>query len=504
MKKGIKLFGKAGIEAVLQELRQLHDRSVIEPKSAKDLSHEEKRAVLQYLMFLKKKRSGQIKKGCGCADGRKQREYTAKEDASSPTVAIESVMLLATIDAKEKSDVATVNIQGAFMQAYMAETVHMKLQEKMAELLVKLDPKLYRKHIQLERGKPVLYVELKKALYETLRAALLFWRKLSAKLEEWGFKTNPFDSCVMNKIISGRQCTILWHVDDLQISHVQSTVVTQVIQQLEDEFRKEAPLTKTRGKVHDYLGMAIDYGVPGKVKFTMIDYVKNILNELPLDMAGEAPTPAPSHLFEININNGKPLDNERAIRFHHNVAKLLFLCKRARPDIQTAVAFLSTRVKGPDEDDYKKLQRVMKYLRGTFNMPLTLEADKTHVVKWWVDASYAVHPDMKSHTGGALTLGKGVIYGSSTRQKLNTKSSTEAELVGVNDVMPQVLWTQYFLEAQGYKVHDSVIYQDNQSAIILLEKNGKSSSSKRTRHINIRYFFVKDRKAVNKVSVEYF
>lgn len=71
--------------------------------------------------------------------------------------------------------------------------------------------------------------------------------------------------------------------------------------------------------------------------------------------------------------------------FHHNTAKLLFLCKRARPDVQTAVAFLSTRVKGPDRDDYKKLSRVMKYLRGTVNMPLTLEADSTHIVKWWVD-----------------------------------------------------------------------------------------------------------------------
>jgi hypothetical protein len=101
-----------------------------------------------------------------------------------------------------------------------------------------------------------------------------------------------------------------------------------------------------------------------------------------------------------------------------------------------------------------------------------------------------------------MTLGKGTVYATSTRQKLNTRSSTEAELVGVNDVMPQVLWTRYFLEAQGYGVKDSVVYQDNQSAI-LLEKNGKASSSKRTRHINIRYFFVTDRIAANEVSVEY-
>ena len=124
------------------------------------------------------------------------------------------------------------------------------------------------------------------------------------------------------------------------------------------------------------------------------------------------------------------------------------------------------------------------------------------IVKWWVDASFAVHPDMKSHTGGVMTLGKGAVYATSTRQKLNTKSSTEGELVGVNDVLPQVLWTRYFLEAQGYGATDSVVYQDNQSAI-LLEKNGRASSSKRTRHINIRYFFVTDRVAAKEVAVEY-
>jgi hypothetical protein len=144
----------------------------------------------------------------------------------------------------------------------------------------------------------------------------------------------------------------------------------------------------------------------------------------------------------------------------------------------------------------------MQYLRATANLPLTLEADIAHIVKCWVDASFAVHLDMKSHTGGMMSLGKGAAYRTSTRQKLNTKSSTEAELVGVNDVMPQILWTRYFLEAQGYGVEDSLVYQDNQSAI-LLEKNGRASSGKRTGHINIRYFFVTDQIAAGEVKVEY-
>jgi hypothetical protein len=109
--------------------------------------------------------------------------------------------------------------------------------------------------------------------------------------------------------------------------------------------------------------------------------------------------------------------------------KLLFLCKRACPELQTTIAFLTTWVKWPDTNNYKKLSRVIKYPHGTPDLALMLEADNAHVIKWWVDASFAVHKDMHSHTGGSA----------STCQKINTKSSTEAKLVGIDDDMPLAL-----------------------------------------------------------------
>ena len=152
-------------------------------------------------------------------------------------------------------------------------------------------PNCIANFVQIEKGREVLYVELKKALYGTLKAALLFWKRLSSQLMKWGFELNPYDACVANKMINGNHCTILWHVDDLKISHVDANVVTDIINLLESEFGNEAPLTVTRGKVHEYLGMTIDYSVPGKVKFTMIDYIKTMLDELPADMGGTAPNP---------------------------------------------------------------------------------------------------------------------------------------------------------------------------------------------------------------------
>jgi hypothetical protein len=144
----------------------------------------------------------------------------------------------------------------------------------------------------------------------------------------------------------------------------------------------------------------------------------------------------------------------------------------------------------------------MRYLRDTKDLALTLEASDDGIVRWWVDASFAIHSNMRSHTGAVLSLGKGAVFGMSCKQKINTKSSCEAELVDVDDALPTVLWTVQFLKAQGFAVSDDVVFQDNQSAI-MLETNGTRSSGRRTRHLSIRYFFIADRVDKKEVRIEY-
>ena len=186
-------------------------------------------------------------------------------------------------------------------------------------------------------------------------------------------------------------------------------------------------MTVTRGKIHEYLGMTLDFTDKGQVHIKMMEYLYEVLVDLPREFDGEASTPAASHLFDVDEDS--PLVSEdRAQFFHTYVAKTLFVCKRVRPDLQTAVSFLCTRVKHCTEEDWKKLKRMLQYMRATKDDYLTLSATSLYNVRWWVDASYAVHPGMKSHTGGCLSLGHGALYGTSRRQKLNTKSSTESEL----------------------------------------------------------------------------
>lgn len=501
MKKGLKLFGEEGDSAIQAEMQQIHDREVMIPRSPVSLNRAERRKALRYLMFLKKKRDGKVK-GRGCADGRKQRLYIDKCDASSPTISTEAVFLIIMVAAKEERDVAIVDIPGAFLHTKLeGETVIVRFDGRMAEILAVIDPKLYLPHITMENGKPVLYGELKKVLYGMLQAALKFWEQISEDLVGLGYEINPYDWCVANKLINGKQHTIGWHVDDFVMTHEDPAVNNELISWFSEKYGKLSPLTVHRGRVHNYLGMTLDFTTKGEVRVTMFDYIERMLTECPTPFEGNANTPAAKHLFETD-DRAKKLNGEDASVFHHIVAQMVFLCKRARPDIQLSVGFLSTRVKAPDTDDWKKLRRVVQYLRSTREMPLTLEADESRIVKWWVDSSFAVHQDMRSHSGGAMSLGGGVAFGGSTKQKINTRSSTEAELVAANDFMPQILWTRYFLQAQGYEVSDNVLFQDNQSAM-LLETHGRGSSSKRTRHINVRYFFITDRIKGKEISVRH-
>ena len=246
--------------------------------------------------------------------------------------------------------------------------------------------------------------------------------------------------------------------------------------------------------------MLLDFSTPGEVKIDMTDYVQDMIDEFPIELKGKAASPANENLFKVGT--AKRLDPLRADVFHTFVAKSLFLTKRARPDVLATVAFLCTRVQEPTTIDWTKLSRLMDFLKRTKDDCLTLRADGSSHVIWSIDAAFAVHPDMKSHSGMTMSMGKGAIQSMSRKQKLNTRSSTEAELVAVDDGMAQIIWTKHFLEAQGYGIKKHILQQDNESAI-KLENNGQKSVGQRSRHINIRYFFVTDQIQKGNVEIRY-
>ena len=191
-----------------------------------------------------------------------------------------------------------------------------------------------------------------------------------------------------------------------------------------------------------------DDSIPDRIDRYVADYDTEELGSTPT-------SPASEFLFDVNPH-AKPLSEKDRKIFYSVFARLLYVGKRTWPDLQVAVDFLGTRTLRADADDWKKLKRLLAYIKGTLNDKLILRSDDTNIVKWWTDASYGVHEDMKSHTGGVMTLGSGAIYATSCKQRLNTVSSTESELVATSDVLHQALWTSYFLKSQNVIVDESV------------------------------------------------
>jgi hypothetical protein len=220
------------------------------------------------------------------AGGNKQHGTIDKQDASSPTAALESVLLTAVIDAKEGRDVAVIDIPNAFVQTRLEnekDKAVMRLRGKLAELMVKVAPEIFAKYVIINRkGETVLYVRLLNALYGIMKAALLYYQRFVTNLQSIGFKINPYDPCVAINFVKGEQLTVVWHVDNLKVSHRKPSILTRMTAWLKSTYERlfddgSGGMTISRGKIHDYLGMTLDFTVPREVKITTIDYVKDML-----------------------------------------------------------------------------------------------------------------------------------------------------------------------------------------------------------------------------------
>jgi hypothetical protein len=279
--------------------------------------------------------------------------------------------------------VMTCNIPNAFIQALLPkkdsgeDRVVMKITGVLVGMLVDINLEVYGPAVVLENRKKVLYIEVLKAIYGMLEAALLWYKTFRKDLENIGFIFNPYDPCVANRKVQGLQQTTLFHVDNLKSSHKMKSVNDQFEKWLNEKYGKHGKVTATHAKVHNYLGMELDYQKQGELKINMKKYVENMINKFPVKLGKKdvAKTPAANSLF--NLGTGAKLDTKRSEIFHTFVAKGVFCCKWARPDIQQAIMVLCTRVKDPKQADWEKLMRVMKYLSRTRDRYLTLSAVMT-------------------------------------------------------------------------------------------------------------------------------
>jgi hypothetical protein len=226
---GLQKHGKAAEAALMAEFAQLEDLDMYKALDPSKLTRTQKKAAsLWAINLIKEKRNGKIK-GCTCADGCLQRNLYSKLQTATPTVSTDALMLSIIIEAFEARDMATADVAGAYLKVYMDDFVIMRFVGASVKLLCELNPD--HKHFVIqENGIDILYVRLIKALYRCVKSALLWYELFTGSIKDMlGFVLNPYDSCIANCMIKGKQCTIVWYVDNTKISHVNPNVVTNII-----------------------------------------------------------------------------------------------------------------------------------------------------------------------------------------------------------------------------------------------------------------------------------
>jgi hypothetical protein len=248
----------------------------------------------------------------------------------------------------------------------------------------------------------------------------------------------------------------------------------------------------TRGTVHNYLGMVLDFSSPPYVSISQVGMIGDIIRKARESPTMKIPTASPKslateQLFEVSPDS-PPLTEKAQANFHSILASFNFIGGRGRPDLIPYLAAGLKRVLAPTEEDERKAARFVGYVESTRNLTLRLRCYLPPKISAFIDASFATHPNMRSHSGVCLTMGVGAFYSKSTAQKLNSTSSCHAEMVALAKCMQQGLWSKYFIEDQGYPPSPITAFQDNQSTIKLME-NGRPTSGL-SRHIRIGYFWV--------------
>ena len=483
------------VKSMIKELHGLLDKGCFEGVHRSSLTKSQIKKIIRSSMFLKEKykANGDFEKlKSRLVAGGHMQDRSDMGDVSSPVVSSTSVYILAVLAAKERRKVTCIDIGSAFLNSDMSgEEVYMKLDAVMTQLLCGIDPS-FKQYVEPDG---TIIVHLIKALYGCVKSSLLWYQTLTSFLMECGYVQNPYDPCVFNLTQDDVQCTVCFHVDDLMITCVNQSVIDQLADKLAARF---GSITTHHGTKQNYLGALFDFSEDGKVHVSMPHLTQQLIEDS--GIKGTAATPAASNLFDIDDQS--PLLNADDKKYFHSfVHRVMYLANRINGECLVACAFLSSRVQNPTIQDQGKLHRLLKYLAANPNLRLTLQASDNLGVMQYTDASYGVHADGKSHTGSSITLGKGAVHARSVKQKIVTKSSTEAEMVGLSDEASRGLWCNLFLGEQGYKLPPLTQLQDNQSTICLGNKG--CATAARTRHINIRYFWITDYVNRGEMCLEY-
>lgn len=386
----------------------------------------------------------------------------------APVVKQTTFRTLLSIAGARKMIVKHIDIKTAFLYGEITEDLYMKQPEGFVDV-----------------GEPNLVCKLKKSIYGLKQSARVWNLKINDVLISNGFKKCVADPCLYSYECNGERIYLLIYVDDVILASVSSKLIKHAETILGNNFE-----IKLLGDIHNYLGIRVTRDNAGIFYLDQQRYIEKIVNQFSLQESKPSMIPIDPGYYKLVGNSNKLLRNDD---YRSAIGSLLYISVNSRPDIAASVSILSRKVSCPTELDWCEVKRVIRYLNGTKKYTLALGGvyDEQTMFYGYCDADWAEDvSDRKSNTGYLFKLFGGTISWCSRKQTCVALSSTEAEYVALAESCQELKWLQMLLEDFHELVQKpTVIHEDNQSCIKIV--NGEKISS-RTKHIDIKYHFVRD------------
>ena len=414
-------------------------------------------------------------------------------EKNSPTVPLEVAMFQLGNAARQNGNIEVFDIPCAYLNAELDKDKQqlMRIPKNIAALLLKVDPEA-KKFVQ-EDG--TILVQILRALYGYPESARLWYEYLSAALRNAGYTVSPSEPCIFRKLNyqTKEYSYVSIYVDDCLHTYNSERLRRELYTGLKNANIK-APKVQQLNLANDvsYLGMNISMKGPKRITISQPGYIKEIIDEYKPKKT--YPTPCDENIFKRPVSEleGESVD---MTEYLSKLMKLMFLATRTRPDILLTLSALSTKARSPNVHDMKRLDRVIGYLAGTKELGLNMNGNKSAKIHAYFDASWACHSDLKGHTGIIITMGFNgfPLICKSKKQKVVSRSSTEAELIAMFEGLDYILYIRRLAEWMGYNYDNEpiTIYQDNTSAMTLAYM-GKTSSGSTSKFMDLKYFWIKD------------
>jgi len=429
------------------------------------------------------------------ARGDRQDESLFGNGGSSPTANLLSINTLLSIATTHKMIIWTSDVPGAYLHADLEEIIIMRLPKSCTNIWLDIIgiPESER-YLYTKNG--YAYVRLRKALYGLIQSSLLWYENITATLRDFGFESCINDPCIFQQSFNGNPYYIGLYVDDL--IHICSDVAIRdkIANMLVDRY---GSMDHHFGNQLSFLSISILVDFKNdRLIMDQDEYVRKFLESIDDDCGSKLqqyPTPA---TFEKDINGSNEMELaslEIASKYRSYLMSIMLVALRTRPDVLFATSVLSSKASRPTINDWNLLVYLIGYLRAFPTLQIIYTSSNQSRSNWnkvelYIDASWCLYSDAKGQSGCILKLFGNTIMFKTSKQTIVTKSSTESEIVAVDDYLPYGIWLMNLLRELGQEYECGlIVYQDNTSGVKIINKG--HGNFKRTKHFINKFYWIK-------------